>query len=162
MASTLLGSCKTTNKLETVKEVDIQKYSGKWYEIANYPNSFQKNCTATTAEYTLTEKGTVIVENRCRKFTLDGKESYIKGKAFVVKNSNNTKLKVQFFWPFKGDYWIIDLDKNYQWAVVSEPSRKYLWILARQNKMDQAIYDSIIKTLGNKGFDISKVVKTIH
>lgn len=162
MLSIFANSCKTTSSLETVKSVDIKKYSGKWYEIANYPNSFQKNCTATTAEYTISEKGYLTVENRCRKYTMDGNESYIKGKAFVVKNSNNSKLKVQFFWPFRGDYWIIGLDENYQWAIVSEPSKKYLWILSRQNKLEDLTYNSILKLLENKGFDLTKIVKTVQ
>lgn len=162
MSSIFGNSCKTISTLETVNNVDVNKYSGKWYEIANYPNSFQKNCFATTAEYTLTDKGYLIVENRCKKGNIDGEESNIKGKAFIVKNSNNSKLKVQFFWPFKGDYWIIGLEENYQWAVVSDPSRKYLWILSRQNKLDDLTYDTILKLLENKGFDLTKIVKTIQ
>lgn len=162
MLSFFANSCKTTSTLETVKNVDVAKYSGKWYEIANFPNSFQKNCTATTAEYTISEKGYLIVENRCRKFTIDGKESYIKGKAFVVKNSNNSKLKVQFFWPFKGDYWIIGLEENYKWALVSDPNRKYLWILARNPKLDDKTYSEILEILKLKGFDVNKIVKTVH
>src|SRR4051812_25046215 len=91
--------------LETVPHVDLNKYAGKWYEIASYPQRFQKGCNCTTAEYTLSEKGYMIVENRCNKDSVNGKQSYIKGKAFVVENSGNAKLKVQFFWPFTGKYW---------------------------------------------------------
>ena len=101
----LINSTMTTAQpLQSVSSVDLKKYAGKWYEIASFPQRFQKGCHCTTAEYTLSEKGFVIVENRCRKGSVTGKESYIKGKAFVTPNSNNAKLKVQFFWPFTGKY----------------------------------------------------------
>ena len=146
--------------LETVPYVDLNKYSGKWYEIASFPQRFQKGCHCTTAEYSLSEKGYVIVENRCNRDSVNGKQSYIKGKAFVEKDSGNSKLKVQFFWPFTGKYWIIDLDEDYRYAVVSHPNKKYLWILSRTSKMDDTIYQQIISRLKMKGLDISKIKKT--
>jgi apolipoprotein D and lipocalin family protein len=146
--------------LQTVTSVDLNKYLGKWYEIASYPQAFQKGCHCTTAEYTLSEKGYVIVENRCNKNSITGKQAYIKGKAFVEKNSGNAKLKVQFFWPFKAKYWIIDLAGDYSFAVVSHPNKKYLWILSRSPKMDESVYQLIISRLKEKGFDISKLQKT--
>ena len=147
-------------ELQTVLNVDLEKYAGKWYEIASYPQWFQKGCHCTTAEYRISEKGYVIVENRCNKDSVDGKESYIKGKAFAVKNSGNSKLKVQFFWPFKGKYWIIDLADDYSFAVVSHPNKKYLWILSRTPKMDNAVYRQIILRLKDKGFDLSALQVT--
>ena len=147
-------------KLQTVPNVDLNKYAGKWYEIASYPQRFQKGCHCTTAEYTLSEKGYVIVENRCNRDSVKGKQSYIKGKAFVEKNSGNAKLKVQFFWPFKGKYWIIDLADDYSYAVVSHPNKKYLWILSRTSKMDDTVYQEIVSRLKSKGFDLSKLQKT--
>ncbi|MBK7304505.1 MAG: lipocalin family protein [Saprospiraceae bacterium] len=148
--------------LQTVPRVDLQKYAGKWYEIASFPQSFQKGCYCTTAEYTLHEKGYVIVENRCNKGSVDGKQSYIRGKAFVEKGSGNAKLKVQFFWPFKGKYWIIDLADDYSYAVVSNPNRKYLWILSRTPTIGVTLYGQILERLELKGFDISKLQKTTH
>ena len=148
--------------LQTVPFVDLAKYSGKWYEIAAYPQRFQKGCTCTTAEYTATDKGYIIVENRCNKDTVNGKKSYIKGKAFVDKNSGNAKLKVQFFWPFRGKYWIIDLAADYNYAVVGHPNKKYLWILCRTPKMDGLIYQQILIRLKEKGFDIGKLVQTMQ
>ena len=147
-------------ELQTVPNVDLNKYAGKWYEIASYPQIFQKGCHCSTAEYTLSEKGYVIVENRCNKGSVNGKQSYIKGKAFVEKNSGNAKLKVQFFWPLKAKYWIIDLADDYSYAVVSHPSKKYLWILCRESKMDDTVYQEIISRLKLKGFDLSKLQKT--
>jgi len=146
--------------LKTVDSVDLKKYAGKWYEIASYPQRFQKGCTNTTAKYTLSDKGYMIVENRCNKDSINGKKSYIKGKAFVVKKSGNAKLKVQFFWPFRGKYWIVDLDKDYSYAVVSHPNKKYLWILSRTPQMDEKTYQQIINRLIEKGFDINKIQKT--
>ncbi len=155
---------KTTNtkpqSLQTVPIVDLVKYSGKWYEIASYPQRFQKGCHCTTAEYTLSEKGYVIVENRCNRDSVTGRQSYIKGKAFVEKNSGNAKLKVQFFWPFKGKYWIIDLANDYSYAVVSHPNKKYLWILSRTPKMNNAVYRQILSRLKENGFDLTKLLPT--
>ena len=126
-------------ELQTVPHVDVKKYSGKWYEIASFPLIFQRGCHCTTAEYTMTDKGYLIVENRCNRDSIQGKQSYIKGKAFVEENSGNAKLKVQFFFPFKAKYWIIDLADDYSYAVVSNPNRKYLWILSRTPKMSDAV-----------------------
>jgi apolipoprotein D and lipocalin family protein len=148
--------------LQTVSAVDLQKYSGKWFEIASFPQQFQKGCHCTTAEYTISEKGYVIVENRCNRDSINGKQSYIKGKAFADKNTGNAKLKVQFFWPFRGKYWIIDLANDYSYAVVSNPNKKYLWILSRTPKMDIEIYQQIIKRLMEKGFDLTKLQNTVQ
>jgi apolipoprotein D and lipocalin family protein len=157
---TILTTLLMAQTLQTVPYVDLKKYAGKWYEIASFPQRFQKNCNCTTAEYTMTDKGYVIVENRCKKDSVNGKESYIKGKAFVTENSGNAKLKVQFFWPFKGKYWIIDLANDYSYAVVGHPNMKYLWILSRTPMMDDKIYQKIISSVKEKGFDISKIKRT--
>lgn len=156
----MFSNTSQAQMLQTVLYVDLSKYAGKWYEIASYPQRFQKGCHCTTAEYTLSEKGYVIVENRCNKDSVTGKQSYIKGKAFVVENSGNAKLKVQFFWPFRAKYWIIDLASDYSYAVVSHPNRKYLWILSRSSKMEDSVYQQIISRLKAKGFDLSKLQKT--
>ena len=158
--SLMLTSIAMSQTLETVPYVDLNKYAGKWYEIASFPQRFQKGCNATTAEYTVNDKGFVIVENRCNKDSINGKLSYIKGKAFVVENSGNAKLKVQFFWPFKGKYWIIDLADDYSYAVVGHPNRNYLWILSRTATMNDAIYQQIVSRIKEKGFDISKLKHT--
>jgi len=155
--STITSNAQT---IQTVPNVDLKKYAGKWYEIASYPQRFQKGCHCTTAEYTLSDKGYVIVENRCNRNSINGKQSYIKGKAFVEKNSGNAKLKVQFFWPFTGKYWIIDLADDYTYAVVSHPNKKYLWILSRTPEMDHAIYQQILSRLREKGFDLTKLQTT--
>ena len=150
----LILSCTMTHPtLETVAAVDINRYAGKWYEIAAFPQRFQKGCRCTTAEYGVSDQAYLTVYNQCRKGDGEGKISGIKGKAFVVAGSNNAKLKVQFFWPFKGDYWIIDLAEDYSFAVVGTENRKYCWILCRTPKMDPAELDKIMTRLRAKGFN---------
>jgi apolipoprotein D and lipocalin family protein len=154
-----IGTLKS-QPLTVVPKVDLKRYAGKWFEIASFPQPFQKGCHCTTAEYTLSDKGYVIVENRCNRDSINGRQSYIKGKAFAEKDSGNAKLKVQFFWPFKAKYWIIDLADDYSYAVVSHPNRKYLWILSRTPKMDDTIYKQIISRLKEKGIDLTKLIMT--
>lgn len=156
----MLTVAAVSQTLQTEPFVDLNKYAGKWYEIASFPQRFQKGCNCTTATYTLSDKGFVVVENRCNKDSVTGKISYIKGKAFVVKNSGNAKLKVQFFWPFRAKYWIIDLADDYSYAVVSHPNKKYLWILSRTATLDQNIYKGILDRLKEKGFDLSLLETT--
>ena len=155
--------CGSSNNapLKVVDKVDVQRYLGKWYEIALLPNSFEKGCNCTTAEYSLIDSTTIRVINSCRKDSVKGGVDKANGKAFVVEGSNNAKLRVQFFWPFRGDYWIIDLDKeNYSYAVVGAPNRKYLWILSRKPKMDEVLYNTLIEKCKAKGFDVNKLEKT--
>ncbi len=147
-------------ELQTVPHVDVKKYAGKWYEIASFPQIFQKGCHCTIAEYTMTDKGYLIVENRCNRDSINGKQSYIKGKAFVEKNSGNAKLKVKFFFLFRAKYWIIDLADDYSYAVVSHPNRKYLWILSRIPKMSDTVYQQILSRLKEKRFDLAKLQMT--
>ena len=158
----MIAELLLSQPLQTVSFVDLNKYAGKWYEISSYPQRFQKGCTCTTAEYTVTDKGYVRVVNTCRKDSTDGKISTIEGKAFIEPNSGNAKLKVQFFWPIKADYWIIDLADDYSYAVVSHPNKKYLWILSRQPKIEAQVYLKIIEKLMSKGFDCTKLITTMQ
>lgn len=146
--------------LKTVPYVDLERYSGIWYEVASYPQRFQKGCHKTTAEYIQSEKVYVVIVNRCNRDSIDGKKSSIRGKAFVQKNSGNAKLKVQFFWPFRGDYWIIDLAEDYSYAVVSHPNRNYLWVLSRTPFMYEEIYKGILERLKDNGFDLDRLQRT--
>ncbi|MCB2206026.1 lipocalin family protein [bacterium] len=144
--------------LETVERVDLERYAGKWYEIARLPNSFQEDCWNSTAEYTLIDDETVRVINRCEEDSVGGEIDDVEGKAWVVEGSNNAKLKVSFFWPFKGDYWILMLDDAYQWVAVGTPSREYLWIMARDPQPDYLPLDRIKQELARKGFDVTKLI----
>ncbi len=157
----ILISCNSQKPvLKTVEKVAIKKYLGVWYDIANYPQRFQAGCQCTTAEYALSEKGYVIVTNRCLKGVNQEEIAEAKGKAFIVDAKSNAKLKVQFFWPFSGKYWIIDLAEDYSYAVVGHPNRKYLWILSRIPVMQENVYSDILLRLTKQGYDINKIVKT--
>lgn len=151
-----------TKPLEVVPGVDLQRYLGTWYEIATIPQRFQKGCVGVSAHYSLREDGAIDVVNSCRKGTLDGKERSIRGKAWIVDRTTNAKLKVRFFWPFTGAYWIIELDEDYRWAVVGHPDRTYYWILSRTPQMDAALYDELIRRAAAKGYDVSKIKKTLQ
>jgi apolipoprotein D and lipocalin family protein len=147
------------NMLEVVPHVELEKYLGKWYEIAHLPFRFEDGCSDITATYSLSNDGNVSVLNECIK---DGKLKQAKGKAKVVDKSTGAKFKVSFFWPFSADYWIIDLGKDYDYAVVGGPSRKYLWILSRTSQMNDKLFFQLIESAKSKGFDVSKLIKTSH
>lgn len=154
-----LFGCKNYAPLSTVNEVDAQKYSGVWYDIVHLPQRFQKGCACVTATYTPLENGNLKVYNRCYKPEKE-KWTDITGKAIPVKGANNAKLKVQFFWPFKGDYWILQLDENYEHALVGDPSRKTLWFLSRTPNPDKAVVDEYLNWAKAQGFDVDKMEYT--
>ncbi|AFH48699.1 Outer membrane lipoprotein Blc [Ignavibacterium album JCM 16511] len=144
-------------ELKTVDYVDLKKYAGLWYEVAKIPNRFQSQCVkGTTAKYTLKENGEIEVINSC--IDKDGELDKTEGVARVVDKNSNAKLEVSFFsifgWrPIWGDYWIIGLDENYQWAIVGTPGRKYGWILARQPKLDNETLEKIYSILKEQGYN---------
>ncbi|RME80827.1 MAG: hypothetical protein D6775_15210 [Caldilineae bacterium] len=168
VASFASGCATTTTErlglppLQTVAKVDLSRYTGTWYEIASYPQRFQKGCTGTTATYTLRDNGEIGVVNRCRKGSLEGEEDSAEGRARVVDTTTNAKLEVTFFWPFWGDYWIIDLGENYEYAVVGHPSRDYLWILSRTPTMEESVYQGILNRLQTKGYPLDRLQKTLQ
>ena len=154
--------------LDTVDYVDLDRYLGKWYEIASFPQKFQKGCTATTAEYSKRKDGDIKVINECRLNSPDGKLKKGIARGWVVDKDTNAKLKVQFFlrrWrinKFAGNYWILDLGADYEYAIVGDKSRKYLWFLSRTKKIDDGLYEDLVNKAKDMDFDISKLVKTIH
>jgi len=149
---------KPTQNLSTVKEVDIQKYAGQWYEIGRLPNSFEKGLECVTATYTLKNNGKIGVLNQGHSLKKPGKISTAKGTAWVPDEAYPGRLKVSFFWPFAGDYYIISLDDNYSYALVGDPSRKYLWVLSRTKLLDNTIYAELLEIARNKGFDIEQMI----
>ncbi len=146
--------------LDVVPSVDLSKYMGTWYEIARYPNRFQEGCAATQVTYALRPDGKVKVVNSCREGSPEGKQKSIEGTAWSVDPATNAKLKVRFFWPFSGDYWIIQLDPDYRYAVVGHPGRTYLWILSRTPSLDPQTLQAIEKKLIEQGYDPSKLVRS--
>jgi len=145
-----------------VDHVDVQRYLGTWYEIANFPQSFQRGCTATTATYTPRDAGQIDVVNRCRMGSPDGPEKVASGRARIVDPLSNAKLEVSFFRPFWGDYWIIDLGGGYEYAVVGHPGRDYLWILSRTPTMKADVYEAILQRLAAQGYETNRLVRTVH
>jgi apolipoprotein D and lipocalin family protein len=148
--------------LQTVAQVDLSRYLGTWYEIANFPQSFQRGCAATTATYTLRTDGEIDVLNRCREGSLEGREKSALGRARVVDSATNAKLEVSFFRPFWGDYWIIELADDYSYAVIGHPGRDYLWILARRPTMAEATYQGIVARLRANGYETSRLERTLQ
>lgn len=145
------------NPPTTVKYVDLKKYVGLWYEVAKIPNSFQDHCVkGTTAKYVMKEDGEIAVLNSC--IDEDGKVDVADGIARIVDKKSNAKLEVSFVsffgWrPFWGDYWIIGLDENYQWAIIGTPNRKYGWVLSRTSKLENETMDKIFQILKEQGYN---------
>jgi apolipoprotein D and lipocalin family protein len=161
------SACATTTtarlhlpELQTVAHVDLNRYSGTWYEIATIPQGFQRGCTASQATYGLRDDGEIEVLNRCRQGSLDGPERFARGRARIVDSATNAKLTVSFFRPFWGDYWIIDLGKNYEYSVVGHPTRDYLWILSRTPTMEPDVYDAIVGRAAAQGYETQRLVRT--
>ncbi|WP_348269154.1 lipocalin family protein [Edaphobacter paludis] len=145
--------------LDSVPNVDLNRYVGRWYEIAKYPNRFERKCASDVkATYAIRADGKISVVNSC--ITHEGKLTQSRGWAKVVDRKTCSKLKVTFFWPFFGDYWIIDLGPNYEYAVIGEPSRKYLWVLSRTPKMDDTLYAELTNRLAAKGYDAARLERT--
>jgi apolipoprotein D and lipocalin family protein len=157
---------RITGALTTVEQVDLKRYTGTWYEIAKVPNRFQRKCACcTTAYYSLCEDGRIDVLNRCIK--KDGTRIDAKGIARVVETKSNAKLKVSFvrflgislFW---GDYWIIGLGEDYEYAIVGTPTRKYGWILSRRPWLSQEALELAFSQLRAKGYDPARFEMTLH
>ena len=157
----LFTACSSKNPpLQTVEKVNLQKYLGSWYEIARYEHFFERDCKNVVANYSMLDEETIKVINRCTKITTNEKKEAT-ARAYAI-DETNSKLKVSFFRPFYGDYWVLILDENYEYVVVGTPSREYLWILARQKTISDEVKNSILEKLPSLGFDTSKFIWTIQ
>lgn len=145
---------------QPAKAVDLQKYLGRWYEIARYEASFQRDCEAVTADYTLQSDGLIKVVNSCRRETLDAPLETAEGQAYVVEDSLNAKLRVSFFWPFYGNYWVLDHGDNYNWVIVGEPSGRYLWLLFRAPHPAEKLQQAVKARATKMGYDLSLLRNT--
>jgi apolipoprotein D and lipocalin family protein len=153
-------ACADPLPVQSVPHVDLERYAGKWYEIAAFPMFFQRQCIGdTTAEYRARPDGDIAVVNRCR--TNSGFDEAA-GKAWAVNGTGNGQLKVSFFWPFRSDYWVIGLDDAYRWAVVGNPNRKYLWILSRSPQLPSDQLDKALEAAARQGYDLSQLKYTRH
>ena len=152
----LLLALTLTAAPPVVPQLDLARYAGTWHEIARFPSFFERGCSGVTATYVPQPNGRIVVINRCMK---DGKASEIRGEAWAPDPSEPAKLKVQFFWPFKGDYWVLELAPDYSWALVGDPDRKHAWILARAPTLDEATYARLVARLQELGFDAAALEK---
>jgi lipocalin len=157
---TNLRSQKAMIDKTVVNELDIQKYLGTWYEIARYNHRFERGLLGVTANYSIREDGKIKVVNSGYKNSFDGKFSRAVGKAKIPDPINEpAKLKVSFFLFFSGDYYVMELDNDYQWALIGSSSDDYLWILSRTPQMEEELYDQLLGKLKKRGYDVSKLIK---
>jgi apolipoprotein D and lipocalin family protein len=160
-AAALMTACTTpASPLPTVGAVDLGRYYGTWYEIARLPNSFQSMCVSDTQATYRPDGKNVAVVNQCR--TADDRVEQASGVAKLVEGSHGAKLRVSFFRPFYGDYWILALDPDYHWVLVGEPGRRYAWILAREPKLDEATLEQLLTRATALGFDRKGFLRTPH
>lgn len=158
-AAMMINSANAQDKPAVVSSVDLNRYKGLWYEIARLPNRFERKLKCASAEYSLREDGKIKVINRGNYISEPEKTNIATGVAWIPDKNSPAKLKVQFFWPFSGNYWIMDLDKDYKWVLVGEPSFKYLWILAREKKMDEQTYQMLLKKAVANGYDVKEIIR---
>lgn len=157
MFASLLFVLAAAEPLTTVESVDLARYAGTWFEAARTPNRFQKKCAGDVrATYTVEGPEKVRVVNQCRK--ANGETSIAKGWAKVGEST--AKLRVSFFWPFYGDYWVLALDPEYRWVVVGEPDRENLWLLTREQNPPVELVQRMTEMAAKKGYDVSRLVRT--
>lgn len=164
LASLILLSCSNTGKMEkidttTVESVDLNKYLGTWYEIARFPHSFEKGLVGVTANYSFRKDGKIRVINKGYKGTLDGKLSTAEGKAKIPDPNDTSRLKVSFFLFFYGDYYVMELDEDYQWAMIGSSSPNYFWILSRSPQMDPETYRMLLDNAEKRGYDLGPLIE---
>lgn len=167
LALVVIGGCTVTPFDDrpppaTVGRVDLSRYAGTWYEIARFPNSFQdggRRCDDATATYTPRANGTIGVVNRCIDTANNNMERSAEGFA-QPDSPGSDRLRVTFFWPFFGDYWVIGLDPDYRWAVVGSPNREFLWLLSRTPAMPAGAYSVALEIARREGFDTHRLVTT--
>jgi len=157
----LLLSCKAQNTMidkTVVKDLEIERYLGKWYEIARFDHRFERGLVGVSATYSTRDDGKIKVVNSGFEGTLKGKLSIATGKAKIPDLNVPSKLKVSFFLFFYGDYFVMELDQDYQWAVIGSSSDNYLWILSRTPVMDSDLYNDLIKRLIKRGYNVDKLI----
>jgi apolipoprotein D and lipocalin family protein len=152
--------CRGTPPPQTVPSVDLERYLGTWYEIASFPAFFQRGCAGTTATYSRRDDGRIRVVNACLEGSLTGRRREVEGVAWAVGGSGGARLHVRFFWPFRGDYWILAVEPDYRWAVVGTPSRDYLWLLAREPRIPESQYLEMVERARAQGFHVGRLQRT--
>jgi apolipoprotein D and lipocalin family protein len=141
---------------KTVDKVDLKRFAGKWYSLYSIPTPFDKNSMQTTTTYTLNKDGYFNVFTSGKK-TTDNEEHTYNSKLFPVDGSGNGKMKAQFLWPFKVDYWIVDIADDYSWVVVGHPDHKFLFIMSRKPAMDKKLHEELVARCAAMGYDTGKL-----
>lgn len=162
LAATSTLACATPPPaLPVAEDFDPDRYLGTWFEIASFPNRFQRGCVATRAAYSRRDDGRIRVVNSCRDGSFDGELRRIEGVAWVVDPEESlAKLEVQFFWPFAGDYWVLEVGGDYRWALVGDPSREFLWVLSRTPHLDADTVAEAKRLAAARGFDVDRLQMT--
>lgn len=169
-AMAALSACVATSSMpvgnrsvpQPAHPVEIDRYLGRWYELYRYDAPFQRNCEAVAADYSRNPDGSIRVLNSCHKGSVDGPVKVAKGRAKIVDTVSGAKLKVSFFGPFYGDYWVLDHDADYQWSIVGEPSGRYLWVLSRDANLPESRKAILRNRVEELGYDGSLVRETRH
>src|SRR5260370_18863050 len=164
-ACAMAGNNKSSNTHvpEPAKPVDLDRYLGQWYEFVRYENRFERCCEGVTANYAKHDDGHISVINSCRSGGVNGAFRSSEGKAKVVLDSNNAKLKVSFFGPFYvGDYWVLDHADDYTWSIVGEPSGRYLWVLTREAKPSGEHRTALIDSARLLAYYVTFFLTTLH
>ncbi len=155
----LLTGCASRPPLETVETVDLDRYLGQWYVIANIPYFGERGNVAGRAIYQMRADGRMDDIYLYRKGDFAAPERRMEGVAWVVDAESQARWKVRFYWPFTFDYYIVGLDDDYQWSMVGHPSRRYAWIMAREPRLDEALYRELLSRFEALGFDATRLQK---
>ena len=156
LAATTLLSLITSLPNKTVEKVDMKRFAGTWYSLSSIPTMFDKGSRETTTHYTLNADGYYNVITTCKE--QEGKIHTIKSKIFPLEDAQNGRMKAQFIWPIKVDYWVIDLAGDYSWAVVGHPDHRFLFIMSRKPEMDKALYEKIVARCKAMGYPVENLV----
>lgn len=152
----LMLTAFTSTPHKTVEKVDLKKFAGKWYSLYSIPTPFDKNSIQTTTTYTLNKDGYYNVFTTGKK-TTDNEDHTYTSKLFPVEGTGNGQMKAQFLWPFKVDYWVIDLADDYSWVVVGHPDKKFLFIMSRKPSMDKKLHEELVAKCKAMGYDTDKL-----
>ena len=149
-------------KMKTVDFVDIERFMGDWYVIANIPTFIEKRATNAIESYKLGDTGIIETTFTFYQDSPDGEKKVYRPKGFIYNTKTNAEWRMQFIWPFKMPFLIIGLDDDYQYTVIGYPSRKYVWIMAREPKLSDEVYEGILSNLAEVGYDISQINKILQ
>lgn len=156
-AAVLCGCAAKGPEMKTVDHVDIDRFMGPWYVIANIPTFLEKGAHNAVETYSLNDDGTIATNFTYRKGAFDGKLKEFKPKAFVLDKETNARWGMRFIWPIKADYRIVYLDNDYTQTVVAHQARDYVWIMARTPTISDSDYDELVTFVESLGYDISKL-----